>query len=195
MVFKMRLYITGSVASGKSTLAEQVSEITNIPCTHLDNLIHIPSAESHLGDIKRSDEDIDKIFYSVINQDNYIIEDTGRERFIDGMKNADEIIILDIPLIIRIYRIFSRWIKQRLNIEKCIYKPNLTMLKSMFRWLTNYETGKDGTKSRVDLFSSKVLCLTNQKDISTHLSDLQKEVNYGKTISTDNSGKHADNVS
>lgn len=69
------------------------------------------------------------------------------------------------------------------------------MLKSMFRWLTNYETGKDGTKSRVDLFSSKVLCLTNQKDISTYLSDLQKEVNYGKTISTDNSGKHADNVS
>ena len=190
----MRLYITGSVASGKSTLAEQISEITSIPCTHLDSVVHIQRTNSSLGNIKRADEDIDKIFYSVINQENFILEDTGRERFIDGMKNADKIIILDLPVIIRIYRIFNRWIKQRLGFEECIYKPNIKMLKSMFRWLANYETGKDGTKSRVNLFNSKAVYLTSQRDIDNYLFDLRKEINRGATISADNSGKYRDNV-
>lgn len=179
----MRLYITGSVASGKSTLGEQISKITSIPCTHLDNIIHEKAADTALGNVKRSDENINKEFYSVINNENYIIEDTGRERFIDGMKNADKIIVLDISLSVRKYRIFNRWIRQRLGIEKCIYKPNIAMLKSMLRWLSNYETGKDGTKSRIELFHSKVLYLTNQMEISTYLSDLTKEINHAKTIS------------
>jgi len=169
----MKLYITGSVGSGKSTLAEQISEITNIPCTHLDEVLHIPCS-SDFGNKKRSDDEINRIFNSVINQNNYIIEDTGRKCFIDGMKNADKIIVLDIPLRIRKYRIVKRWIKQILGLEKCIYQPRLDMLKSMFRWIKNYETGKDGTKARVRQFESKVIYLTNEKDIKNYLSSFME---------------------
>lgn len=174
MKSKMKLYITGSVGSGKSTLAEQISKITNIPCTHLDEVLHIPSS-SAWGNTRRSDEDIDEIFYSVINQNDYILEDTGRERFIDGMADADKIIVLDIPLGIRIYRIIKRWIKQKFGFEKCIYKPNLKMLKSMFRWIKNYESGKDGTKSRIKQFESKVIYLTNQQEINDFLAELAEK--------------------
>ncbi|MDE6156418.1 MAG: hypothetical protein K2F67_08280, partial [Eubacterium sp.] len=141
----MKLYITGSVGSGKSTLAEQISQITGVPCTHLDELIHIPCSSEKWGNIKRSDEEIDSEFNSIIVSDNYVIEDNGRERFVEGMKNADKIIVLDISLKVRKYRIVKRWIMQKLGLEKCIYKPKLFVLKSMFRWLNNYECGKDGT--------------------------------------------------
>lgn len=169
----MRLYITGSVGSGKSTLAEQLSKITNIPCTHLDEVLHIPCS-SGWGNKQRSDEEVKKIFYSVINQNEYIIEDTGRECFIDGMKNADKIIVLDIPLKIRKYRIIKRWIKQNLGLEKSNYKPKIIVLKSMFRWIKNYESGKDGTKSRIELFKDKVVYLKNQNDIDDFIFKFQR---------------------
>lgn len=173
----MKLYITGSVGSGKSTLAEQISQMINVSCIHLDDIMHIPCpSSSQWGNVKRSDKEIDTLFYSVINQNNYIIEDTGRERFADGMKNADRIIVLDIPRKTRKYRIIKRWIRQRLGFEKCIYKPNLHMLKSMLRWLRNYESGKDGTKSRIKQFENKVIYLTNKKETECFLSHLRKGI-------------------
>ena len=170
----MKLYITGSVGSGKSTLAEQISKITNIPCTHLDEIVHIPDKSEVWGNIKRTDDEIGRIFYSVINQKDYIIEDAGRECFKDGMKNADKIIVLDLPLWIRKSRIIKRWIKQNFGLEKCIYKPNIKMLKSMFRWLKKYESGEDGVKSRIKQFEYKVIYLTNQNEINSFLITLKK---------------------
>lgn len=170
----MKLYITGSVGSGKSTFARQISKITNIPCTHLDELMHTPCSSEKWGNIRRSDEEIDSEFNSILTADNYIMEDNGRERFVDGMKNADKIIVLDIPLKVRKYRIVKRWIMQNLGIEKCIYKPKLFVLKSMFRWLNNYESGKDGTKSRLKQFESKTIYLTNQNEIELFLCELQE---------------------
>lgn len=171
----MKLYITGSVGSGKSTLANRISKTTNIPCVHLDDIMHIPCpSSSQWGNVKRSDKEIDTLFYSVINQNNYIIEDTGRERFVDGMKNADRIVVLDIPLKTRKYRILKRWIRQKFRLEKCIYKSDLHMLKSMLRWLKNYESGKDGTKQRIKQFDNKVIYLTNKNEIENFCQNCRK---------------------
>lgn len=174
----MKLYITGSVGSGKSTLAEQISKITDIKCTHLDNIIFVKDKNTTWGNNKRPAAEIDKTFYSVIGQNDFIIEDTGRERFIDGMRSADKIIVLDIPLRTRKYRIIKRWIKQNLGLEKCGYRPKLIVLKSMFRWIRNYESGKDGTKSRIKQFEPKVIYLRNQKEIDDFLYNLTEKVLY-----------------
>ncbi|MDE6470182.1 MAG: hypothetical protein K2L19_04095 [Eubacterium sp.] len=172
----MKLYITGSVGSGKSTLAEQISQITGVPCTHLDELIHMPCSSEKWGNIRRSDEEVDSEFNSIITLDHYVIEDNGRERFVDGMKSADKIIILDIPLKVRKYRIVKRWIRQNIGLESCIYKPKLFVLKSMFRWLNHYESGEDGAKSRLKEFESKTIYLTNQNEIERFLSELQESI-------------------
>lgn len=169
----MKLYITGSVGSGKSTLAEQISKITAVKCTHLDEIVHISSSKELYGNIRRSDNEIRNIFYSVITENDYIIEDTGRACFIDGMELADKIIVLDIPLTTRKYRIIKRWIKQVLGIEKCIYKPDIKMLNSMFRWLNNYELGNDGTKSRIKRFEYKVIYLNSQNEIDNYINSLK----------------------
>lgn len=171
----MKLYITGSVGSGKSTLAEQISKVTKIPCTHLDEVMFMPCKSASWGNTKRDDEEINEIFYSIIKLDHYIIEDSGRERFIDGMKNADRILVLDFPLKVRKYRIIKRWIKQNLGLEKCIYRPKIDVLKSMFRWIKNYESGKDGVKARISQFKSKVVYLTNQSEVDNFIKTLQEE--------------------
>lgn len=173
----MKLYIVGSVASGKSTLARRISQKTGIPCTHLDQVVYVEDPTNSWGNRKRAVEERDRLFQNAIAGDHYIIEDAGRACFIEGMQRADEILLLEIPLRIRQKRILLRWIKQNLGLEKCIYKPHFAMLKSMFRWARNYDRGTDGTKERVAQFQDKVVVLHGNREIEEHL---QKYKYFGK---------------
>ena len=49
----MRMYIVGSVASGKSTLARQLSARTGVPCVHLDDVVYEPDSTDPAGNRKR----------------------------------------------------------------------------------------------------------------------------------------------
>ncbi len=161
----MKWYIVGSVASGKSTLARKISHITGIPCYHLDEVVYVEDVADSWGNRKRPAEERDALFTSILSQPEYIIEDAGRECFLEGMEQSDQILLLEIPLSVRRKRILTRWIKQRLGLEKCIYKPHWAMLKAMFRWAKNYDTGSDGTKERVLRYKEKTIVLHNQREI------------------------------
>ncbi|MGI5959798.1 MAG: hypothetical protein ACOX60_10345 [Massiliimalia sp.] len=165
----MKLYITGSVASGKSTLARQISAKTGIVCTHLDEVVYKKAPENPQGDVKRPPEERDRLFEQVLAQSDFIMEDAGRECFLRGMEQADQIILLEIPLWIRNKRIVWRWMKQNLGLEDCLYKPDWVMLKAMLEWAKNYDRGIDGTKRRVAQYSDKVIVLKNNREIRRYL--------------------------
>lgn len=165
----MKIYIVGSVSSGKSTLAKKLSKTLKIPYQSLDEVVHVPDKSNPWGNRKRKVEERDNLFYSVINQKDWIIEDTGRPCFEDGLKGADTIILLEISKKIRNYRIIKRWIKQRLRIEKCIYNPRYEMLKCMLKWAKDYDLGKDKLKDRISTYQEKVIVLRNNKDINNFI--------------------------
>lgn len=165
----MKIYIVGSVSSGKSTLAKKLSEVLHIPYKSLDEVVHIPDKSNHR---KRQATERDNLFYSIIQQKDWIIEDVGRPCFEEGFKKADTIILLEISIKIRNYRIIKRWIKQRLGIEKCTYNPRYEMLKCMFQWSKDYDTGKDKLKDRISSYHEKVIILRNNKDINTFINGL-----------------------
>lgn len=165
----MKIYIVGPVSSGKSTLARKLSKTLSIPYQSLDEVVHIPDKSNLWGNIKRQVEERDKLFHSVIQQPNWIIEDVGRSCFEEGLNEADEIVLLEVSSKIRNCRIIKRWIKQRLGIEKCIYNPRYEMLKCMLKWSRNYDLGKDKLKDRISPYKDKVSTLSNNKDINTFL--------------------------
>jgi len=165
----MKMYIVGSVASGKSTLAKKLSEILSISYQSLDEVVYITDKSNYWGNRKRPVKDRDKLFYSVIHQPKWIIEDAGRICFENGLKEADTVVLLEIPTKIRNYRIIKRWIKQRLGIEKCIYNPRYGMLKCMLQWSKDYDEGKDNLKNRISTYQEKVIILRNNKDINKFL--------------------------
>lgn len=169
----MKLYIVGSVASGKTTLAKRLSKITGIHYTALDEIVHKPDMSSKWGNKKRTIEERDEMFSQILHQENWIIEDTGRLCFSEGLKQADKIVFLEISPIIRNRRIVLRWIKQRMGIEKCLYKPSYAMLKCMFGWSKDYDNGKDGLHERIKPYQNKTIVLCNNNDVNKYISEIR----------------------
>ena len=170
----MKIYIVGSVGSGKSTLARRAAQITGIACTHLDEIVYEEDPTDSWGNKKRPEKEVEQRFRTILSQTHYIMEDAGRERLFDGMLQADQIVVLDYPLHVRKRRILKRWVKQKLGLEKCIYRPHLKMLRAMFRWVNNYETNRDGTKERIAQVSKKAIYLHNAKETEQWLSALPR---------------------
>jgi adenylate kinase family enzyme len=166
---RMKIYIVGAVSSGKSTLAKKLSKVSGISYRSLDEVVHVPDSSSPCGNIKRQAEDRDKLFSSIIQEPDWIIEDVGRPCFEAGMKEADMIVLLEIPSAIRNCRIIKRWFRQRLGLEECLYTPCFEMLRSMLRWSKDYDSQKDGLKSRIGRYSGKLVTLGNNKDIEAFL--------------------------
>ena len=170
----MRIYITGSVGSGKSTLAKRASKRTGWPYISLDEVVYEEDPTDSWGNKRRPEAEIERRFLEALEQENYIMEDAGRAQFAEGMARADQIVLLDLPLYVRKKRILLRWIKQRLGLEPCIYRPHLKMLRAMFRWLNEYETGRNGTRARAMDYPEKVVVLRSRNDFEVWILGLDE---------------------
>ena len=127
-----KIHITGSVGSGKTTLAKKLSTELDIPYYEIDNIIF----ERHgTGDIRRSEKEIVNILDEIVSDDAWILEGTStKEWVIRSFAAADCIILLDVPYLVRLKRIIFRYLKQIVKLESANYNPSFSMLIQMFKW-------------------------------------------------------------
>lgn len=145
----MKLYIVGPVASGKSTLARQLSRETGIPCFHLDQVARRRDPGAKVGNRKRTDEEREAIFQAILAREDYILEDTGRPCFAQGLEEAERILLLAPPLAVR--------------------------LGNMFRWTWAYQTGTDGVRARAEQFPQKLTVIRSKRELQHVWDTLQKK--------------------
>jgi adenylate kinase family enzyme len=131
-----KIHIIGSVGSGKTTLARNLSVKLSIPYYEIDNIVW---KRTKNGDIRNSMEDRDSIFQTIIRKDHWIIEGVHYEWVSKSFEEADIILVLDVAKRKRRYRIIKRFIFQKIGIEKANYKPTFKMLRKMFSWNHNFE--------------------------------------------------------
>ncbi len=155
-----RIYIIGPVGSGKTTLSKILSQKYNIERYELDKIVW----DDDNGNIKRSDEEIRKMFVDIINNESWIIEDVGRREFIDGIKNADITYYIDLPRITVYKRCIFRWIKQKIEIEEYNYKPTLKSLLEMLSWAKADFKNKNEKMERI-IENSKNYKILKKKDM------------------------------
>jgi len=158
----MKILIFGIVASGKTTLAQKLSNELKVPYYEGDNIAWgFPKEKRY----KRSNEEQEEIIEKINKKGNWIVEGTYRESQKVLYKYADKIIFLDTPLYIRKFRIVYRFIKQQLGIEKCNYKSDFNMLKHMFKWSNDFENKRKEYEERLMEYSDKLIWIKNSKEL------------------------------
>lgn len=158
----MKILIFGSVASGKTTLAYKLSTQLDIPYYEGDCIAWGFPGEKRY---KRTYEEQFEIIQQINEKDDWIVEGTYRESQKDLYVYADKIIFLDTPLLVRMYRIVNRFIKQQLGIEKCHYHSNLNMLKHMFIWTREFEDNRKQHRQRLLVYQDKLIWIHNPKEL------------------------------
>ncbi|NOU86218.1 AAA family ATPase [Paenibacillus sp. LMG 31460] len=153
-----KILITGIVASGKTTLAKRLSKKINVPWYELDSIVH---HQTSTGRYKRTAEEQIDVLMEIDKNGTWIFEGTDRESYQCLYQIADTIIFLDTPLWKRRIRILTRFLKQKLGIEKCHYKPDFLMLKMMYKWTRDFEQNRSSFETKLKLYNDKLIRLSN----------------------------------
>ncbi|MEB2281958.1 AAA family ATPase [Lysinibacillus xylanilyticus] len=159
-----KIHIIGSVASGKTTLAKELSTKLNIPYYELDNVVWI---RQNSGDIRRTDQQKVDYLNDIILTNAWIIEGVHNEDWVaQSFLNADLIIFLDTNYFIRIYRILKRFTLQKLGLEKSNYKPTFAIFIKMFKWNHYFEEiGKPNFYYKYGIYYDKLMVVSSKRQI------------------------------
>lgn len=158
----MKIFIIGIVASGKTTLAKRLSKNIDVPWYELDSIVHHQTAE---GRYKRTQGEQMEVILEIDKKGSWIFEGTDRESYHCLYEMADTIIFLDTPLWKRKIRIFIRFLKQKLGLEKCHYKPDIKMLKMMYKWTRDFENDRANFEAKLQMYNNKLVRLDGNKKL------------------------------
>jgi len=132
----LKIHIIGSSGTGKTYLAERLSNKYNIPHYDLDNIYWDNSSEKY--GIKTEIEKRDKLLQSILKKDSWIIEGIYYKWLEQSFKNADIIYVLDLPKYIYKFRIIKRFIKRKLKLEAG-KKETLKSLSDLLKWADKFQ--------------------------------------------------------
>lgn len=159
-----KIYIIGPVGSGKTTFATKLSRLYNIKHYELDKV----SWDDDNGNIKRSDEEAQRMFKDILNNEKWIIEDVGRDKFKDGRREADIIYYIKISKLMSYYRVTKRWIKQRLEIERYNHPPVFKLLFYYFNSVNSYFKKEKKRLKELEVYKDKLIII-NSEDVDSIL--------------------------
>lgn len=164
----MKIHIIGGSGTGKSYIANKISEKYNIPHTDLDDIFWDNSSDSY-GTKAPLDERLKKLNKILDENDNWVIEGVYYEWLKDSFNAADLIFVLDIPPITFNRRIVLRFIKRKLGIQKG-KKETFNSLKNLLKWTNNYSKYElPKILNFLKPYNEKVILIDNGKEIWEHL--------------------------
>ena len=155
----MKIYIIGSPASGKTTLAKKLSKRYDIKYYELDCIVY----DDENNHIKRTEEEIRKKFNEILKEESFILEDVGRSKFKKGREVADVIYYIKLSKLEIYKRLIKRWINQRKGIESYNYPPTIYQLYGMFKDVKNYQKVEKQRVKELEIYKNKVEFLNKDK--------------------------------
>ena len=154
-----KIYIIGPVGSGKTTFATKLSKLYNIKYYELDKV----SWDDDHGNIKRTDEEAQRICNKILKNKKWIIEDVGRDKFKQGRVEADVIYYIKLSKVKSYYRVTKRWIKQRLGKERYNFPPTFSQWLYYISIVNSYYKKEKSKLKSLEKYNDKLKFVNNRE--------------------------------
>jgi adenylate kinase family enzyme len=163
-----RIWIFGGTASGKTTLAKEISKKLKIPFYSIDNFVYKPGfCEKH------SEKERDLKLKNASKKKSWIIEGVHRESWIQpAFKKANFVIILKPRRLVQMKRVISRWINAKKSKDPLAgsFKDNFLLLK--YAWIYKKDNFVHHQRM-IREHNKKYILLKNNKEISSFVEKLK----------------------
>lgn len=163
-----KIAIVGAPGTGKTTLADKLSEKLNIEATHIDGLHHLENWKI------RDKSERDKMILDIVAKDEWIIDGTYSSTLKERFEKSDLIIWLDFSTFAEIKGIMERYIK-----NKGKEKPEIPGCKEKMDWeffsyVLKYNKEKRNriVEKLEGIDKNKVLIFKNRKQVNKWLGGL-----------------------
>lgn len=164
-----RIAIVGAPGTGKTTLADILSEVYNIPATHIDGIHHLENW------VIRDKEERDKIILEIVQKDKWIIDGTYKSTLRARLEKADLIIWLDFSTFAQLKGVMGRYFK-----NKGVEKPEIPgckekMDKEFFTYVAKYNKVKRKVivENLEGIDKEKLLVFKNRKQVNKWIEKIR----------------------
>lgn len=165
-----KIAIVGAPGTGKTTLADNLSEIYRISATHIDGIHHLKNWEI------RDKNERDKIILDIVSKDKWIIDGTYKSTLKARFEKADLIIWLDFSTFAQLKGVMSRYFKNKGKEKPEIPGCREKMDKEFFSYVLKYNKTKRNVivENMKEINKEKILIFKNRKQLNKWLEEQRK---------------------
>lgn len=159
----MKIHIIGCSGSGKTHLAQALSQKYGIPHFDLDDIQWDNHAQGY--GVKMSPEKRNALLQEILQNDQWILEGVYYTWVLQSFEEADRIYVLDMPKHVYISRIILRSIKRKLGIQKG-KRETVKSVYHLLKWTDKFQNQNLKEIRRIlEPYGQKVLWLSDKKDV------------------------------
>lgn len=160
----VKIHIIGGPGSGKSYIAQKISEHLQINCYDLDQLFWDNRA-THYG-IKNGPEKRDQQLQQIIHQESWIIEGVYYSWLQESFKQSDYIFILTPNVYLRDWRIMKRFMLRKIRLLPTQKKESFRSFIELIKW--NHQFDHHHLRKALEFltpFSHKISIVKDNNDL------------------------------
>lgn len=130
-----KIHLVGGPGSGKTFSSTKLQELTGLKAYNLDKVFWDQDEHTY---IRSSEECRTEKLKTILSQESWIVEGVYYKWLADSFRDADLIIILNPPVLLRQWRIFKRFLKRKF-IEGQFRKETFASFMEMFWWNQKFD--------------------------------------------------------
>lgn len=167
-----RIAIVGAPGTGKTTLANNLSEILKIEATHIDGIHHLENWQL------RDKQERDEIILKIVDKEKWIIDGTYKSTLKQRFEKADLIVWLDFSSFAQLRGVMQRYLKNKGKEKPEIPGCKEKMDKEFFTYVAKYNKTKRKNilENLEGINKEKILILKNRKQVNKWLENIQTKV-------------------
>ncbi|WP_157443026.1 DNA topology modulation protein FlaR [Colwellia piezophila] len=157
-----KIHIIGGPGSGKTFSATKLQTLTTLNAYDLDKVFWEQNENAY---VRSSEESRTEKLNQVLSQENWIIEGVYYKWLADSFRDADLIVILNPPVLLRQWRIFKRFLKRKFILGQ-FRKESLSSFMEMYWW--NQKFDNDNMVRILDFlteYNNKIIFCKNHNEL------------------------------